>query len=523
MTLNLCLPHFRPRIECNKVCADGYEVSNLISADPVKRECGFRAECFVKPPIYATISFPFNVEICRIDIVVSTGFQSSFGLAIHTCTTGKKNMTWNEISTQNSQLAGQAYSDNDVFTLVGKAKLKKQNKVSFRHKAFQPKPPFNELQPAAVDDNTLVQDMWNKRHFSLKNINHLRISITHVLGGTLPCLRRVDIWGQPAWSCPRKVIESVFKVHQQYKAGRSIPTVKQENVSFAPSSSAPSDSLQPGSSGPPMTTANIPEEFLDPITSEIMVLPMLLPCGKVIDQSTLDKYSQSEAVWGRVPNDPFTSVPFSRHSKPVPHPTLKARLDHFLLHTTIPDRTVVGRTRVGFVASSAVKRKSDSIQDVTLNPASELISSYTSWNSTAVSDCGEKRFKAETKELQEPGQDLGTVSHEQRLSQSLDSALASALSTFPSFTARQRQDKPQPAGGSNVNSIPERDPISSEEACSACSQAFSAYSKNVVMYRLLCEHLICRPCLSEKQKSSALSCLKCNRIVCTRDVVRVHL
>ncbi|XP_072353708.1 RING finger protein 37 [Scyliorhinus torazame] len=517
MALNFCLPHFSPRIQCNKVCADGYEVSNLISADPVKRKCGFRAEYFIKPPLHVTISFPFNVELCRVDIDVSARLQNSMGLDIYTCTTCSRNVMWNEVSTQNSQLADQAFSDNDVFMLVGKTTLKNQNKVSFRHKAFKARAPFNDQ--SAVADGTFVQDLWNKGQFSLTNINHLRICITYVSGGSLPCIRRVDVWGQPSRSSPRKVIESIYRVYQKHQAGQSVPIVTKENVSVAQSSDIPS--LQPDVSGSPMTNGNIPEEFLDPITSEIMVLPMLLPCGKVIDQSTLDKYSRCEATWGRVPNDPFTNVPFSRHSKPVPHSTLKARLDCFLLHNTIPDRAVVGRTRVGFVASSAVKRKSDYAQEDITSPTSEGMSAGAGGNSAAMSDCDEKRFKTEVKELQEPGQDLGMVSHEQRLSQSLDSALASALSTLPSFTARQRPDK-QLEAGSIPDYTQERNPSSSDEACSSCNKTFSAYSENVVVYRMLCGHLICRPCLSERRKSSSFSCLKCNRTLSTSDVVRVH-
>ncbi|XP_078079540.1 RING finger protein 37 [Mustelus asterias] len=523
MTLNFCLPQFSPRIQCNKVCADGYEASNLISADPVKRKCGFRAEYFIKPPLHVTISFPFNVELCRIDIDVSVSLQNSMGLDIYTCTTSSKNVMWNENSTQNSQLSGPAFSDNDVFTLVGKATLKNQSKVSFRHKAFKARPPFNEFnEQSAVTDSTLVQDLWNKGHFSLTNINHLRICITYVSGGNLPCLRRVAIWGQPSRSSPRTVIEGIYRVYQKHKAGQSTPVVNQGNVSAAPSSDT--RSLQPVVNGSPMTNGNVPDEFLDPITSEIMVLPMLLPCGKVIDQSTLDKYSRCEATWGRVPNDPFTNVPFGRHSKPVPHSMLKTRLDYFLLHNATPDRAVVGRTHIGFVASSAVKRKSDSARDTITNPVSEGMSAGTSGSSTAaVSDCGEKRFKTDMKEQQEPGQDSGTVSHEQRLSQSLDSALASALSTFPSFTARQRPDEQQPEVGSVSDYMQERNPSSSDEACSSCNKALSAYSENVLVYRLLCGHLICRPCLSERRKSSAFSCLKCNRTITTSDVVRVHL
>jgi hypothetical protein len=46
-------------------------------------------------------------------------------------------------------------------------------------------------------------------------------------------------------------------------------------------------------------SVSIPSEFIDLITNEIMVLPVLLPSGKSIDKSTLDKYLANEAQWGR--------------------------------------------------------------------------------------------------------------------------------------------------------------------------------------------------------------------------------
>lgn len=81
-----------------------------------------------------------------------------------------------------------------------------------------------------------------------------------------------------------------------------------------------------GSSADPL-----PEDFLDPITQEVMVLPMLLPSGMSVDNSTLEEHQKREATWGRAPNDPFTGVPFTPTSRPVPNPRLKSRIDHFLL------------------------------------------------------------------------------------------------------------------------------------------------------------------------------------------------
>lgn len=60
-------------------------------------------------------------------------------------------------------------------------------------------------------------------------------------------------------------------------------------------------------------------------------MPMLLPSGVSVDNTTLEEYQKREATWGRPPNDPFTGVPFNSTSQPLPNPQLKTRIDHFLL------------------------------------------------------------------------------------------------------------------------------------------------------------------------------------------------
>lgn len=62
-----------------------------------------------------------------------------------------------------------------------------------------------------------------------------------------------------------------------------------------------------------------------------MLLPMLLPSGVSVDNTTLEEHQKREATWGRPPNDPFTGVPFTSTSQPLPNPQLKSRIDHFLL------------------------------------------------------------------------------------------------------------------------------------------------------------------------------------------------
>lgn len=94
--------------------------------------------------------------------------------------------------------------------------------------------------------------------------------------------------------------------------------------------------------------ASIPEDFLDPITQEIMLLPMLLPSGVSVDHSTLEEHQKREATWGRAPNDPFTGVPFTSSSQPLPNPQLKGRIDQFLLQRGMMGRRgMLGRKPEG--------------------------------------------------------------------------------------------------------------------------------------------------------------------------------
>lgn len=79
-----------------------------------------------------------------------------------------------------------------------------------------------------------------------------------------------------------------------------------------------------------------------------MLLPMLLPSGVSVDNSTLEEHQKREATWGRAPNDPFTGVPFTPSSQPLPNPQLKCRIDQFLLQRGMMGRRgMLGRKPEG--------------------------------------------------------------------------------------------------------------------------------------------------------------------------------
>lgn len=122
----------------------------------------------------------------------------------------------------------------------------------------------------------------------------------------------------------------------------------------------------------------------------------------------------------------------------------------------------------------------------------------------------------------------GPLSHEQKLSQSLEIALASTLGSMPSFTARLTRGQLQHLGtrGSSTSWRPgtgsEQPGSIAGPECASCKRVFSPYFKKEPVYQLPCGHLLCRPCLGEKQRSLPMTCTACQRLVASQDVLRVH-
>ncbi|XP_003476668.1 RING finger protein 37 isoform X1 [Cavia porcellus] len=536
MVINLCLPQFRPRIHCNKISADGYEVENLISEDLTKRSHGFRTEYFIKPPVYVTVSFPFNVEICRIHVDLTAGSgQNVIGLEMYTSALSGRS-SWSSPECQPLGTSEPSMPDKEAFTLVGKVLLKNQSQVVFSHRGFKARPPFSPLEVTAPSPAIVAQELWNKGALSLCHVAHLRICITHVTGSGVPCIKRLEVWGQPAKTCSQELIDSVLLV-----ASESAP---QELALQTPALPMESDCDPEGQQAPcslremAEVIRDVPEEFLDPITLEIMPCPMLLPSGKVIDQSTLEKCNRSEAAWGRVPSDPFTGIAFTPHSQPLPHPTLKARIDHFLLQHSIPGCYLLGRAQAASavtpssIALPSRKRKpeqGDRAPDSSLGVNTSCFPTSNPLVCSTTSEHSSKKMKA-TGELGLTHMDCSTepVSHEQKLTQSLEMALMSTLGSMPSFTARLNRSPLQHLStrGSGASGRP--DAGSGQPACApgpectSCKRAFSPYFKKEPMYQLPCGHLLCRPCLGEKQCSQPTTCTACQQPFASQDVLRVH-
>ncbi|XP_068461358.1 RING finger protein 37 [Clinocottus analis] len=603
MVLNLCLPPFHTTVQCNKLCADGYDVTNLVSADPALRRRGFKLEYFLRPPVQVTLKFGFQVELCRVDVELWTwGMdrgQACKRLEIsttsdtlptpnfdqgHKCVQPKKQVhardqqqrrekhreragkhgqstvnpwrlqaqQWGEEAREEvvdePQQRRHAVNSNTEpsipeleFKLVGRCEVREETQVCFSRSNYSPRPPFlSPLPPQPA--NCRREDLWSRGLLSLGAVTQLRVTLPFGGSASALGLKALAVWGQPARCCPAEEVERIKRVHE---AGERRPP----GPGFFTSSVGRIKPPLQGATSP--SNLSIPEDFLDQITQEVMLLPMLLPSGVSVDSSTLEEHQKREATWGRPPNDPFTGVPFTSTSQPLPNPQLKSRIDHFVLqkgllrkdgmlgrdetsgrraeeenpqasrliasevdgqsqYSPSCSESSINNTAVRYDAgarnalSSNNGNQTFNSQPPTIDSKSELgRKKKRVYNESSEDMTAEKQLLPHTKRPRDDAVSVPSCSsHEQRLSASLDEALFSALQGRPSFTSNLSQQRrlgpdPEPPNAPPPQCQTTGAPSmqAGEKTCSACSCSVSVYSKSAsAIYRLTCGHLLCRSC-----------------------------
>ncbi|XP_061134809.1 RING finger protein 37 isoform X2 [Syngnathus typhle] len=596
MVVDLCQPHFNTSISCNKLCADGYDVTNLISADPTVQRRGFKLEYFLRPPVQVTLRFGFRVELCRIDVElwpwgmdrgqcskrleISTSSdpltprnfgQDQFKNGLREEQKSRKQeeprqarqsnghqwtlqaQRWGgkapDVSQQKPQT--QSGSSEQDFKLVGRCELKEETKVSFSRPPFQLRPPFVRPPPPRPSDSR-QEELWSRGHLSLTSVTQLRVTLPFGGSASALGLKALAVWGLPARCCPPEEVERIEHAHkasQRSRCGHVPATVNQIKQSCSDTPSA--ECLN-----------SIPEEFLDPITQEVMSLPMLLPSGVSVDSTTLEEHQKREASWGRPRSDPFTGVPFSATSQPLPNPQLKRRIDHFVLQnggarrdgmtgrsgeTEKPNASrLIGSLAANIIEDNVTGQSSDSGN---IPSDSKLYNKNTALNRNggrkrhlSGSEAAVPQLLPQAKQPRShttPGPSSSSSSsggsHEQHLSSSLDDALIAVLKGRPSFTSNlSTRGTGAPPTGSVEASTVRQATAAGERTCSSCSCALSPYSMPASpVYRLLCGHLLCRPCLQSNSapalnsittttSSACFLCATCRTPSSRSDILRVH-
>ncbi|XP_072537077.1 RING finger protein 37 [Salminus brasiliensis] len=544
MVVNLCLPHFQTTAHCNKLCADGYDVSNLLSGDPTARRRGFKLEYFLRPPLHVTLRFQVRVELCRVDVELwPCGMDQgsvSRRLEILTCS---------DLVSPTPECA----QDGGQFKLVGRCDLRDDVLACFKHPSFKHRIPFLEP-PPEPPAQAKQQELWSRGLQSLNSVAQLRIAVPYGGAASALGIKSLAVWGVPSRCCPSKELQKFQKAHFD-----SLKT-KPSALSLV---SHVSTSVECPRPNPAPSETPIPDEFLDPLTQELMVLPVILPSGMVVDSSTLEEYQKNEATWGRLPNDPFTGVPFTQDSKPLPNPLLKSRIDSLILQTGCtrvgsrngllnkphasklvdltsaerpscskdlvsvensqagPSETDIQRVQSAGIDGTEKQQKdtvsrdnhtlTDSKLKGTKRKCQSDLSTSRSWTSPYSSPLIKMPQMDASLTLPTETPDSSQASHEQRLSDSLDQALSSALQGLPTYTS---QSKLQP------------ETVSGQSRCGSCSCSLTVYSTSTPAYSLPCGHLLCRTCLRNEHPLSSkrlpVTCPTCKASASPSRITRVH-
>lgn len=406
--------------------SDGYEVSNLISELETLRNKGFLAFSAIKPPVDIDFELICPIKIHYISIWNSIDSQKSSGYEIY----GKNDET-------DYKLIGKTFPEGSGFTMCNRKLYGKQKPV--------------------VPSDFSICFLKGSEYKVFNNTNKIRIKITRT-AASVPCIGKIEIWGEVSRLCTDKTRETIDYLMK--------PKVRTSDKTNEIATETPNDALsQPGTSKI-IIDFEIPIDFIDEITCEIMTLPMTLPCGKNVDQLTLEKHEHNEALHGRGPSDPYTSLPFTSELKPRFNQALKNRIDDFLLKNKDRVETMSIPRTVG-------KRKAEYVD---------------------VINC--KRTKTN---------DVTCHGLQSTSAEDLDLAIEDAfvkynITRYSKINERTVSESDDASGG----------------VCGFCKSEGNLYALNV------CNHLICRRCLLNVSNKLDCKCNVCKVTFQKNDVRRFH-
>ena len=301
---------------------------------------GFLAERFVRAPVSITLHFKTPIFLSHVSFNTTAG--QTHQSAVY------------EISVAQYS----AHLESLEFIKVGRTNFMKNTKhkhhasvtCSFTNFHF----PGNKFKKAsAAGGNSKEQLMPGFRlkniDENLKGVSSLKITILKTIdANSSPSLSDLKVFGRVSFlykqlEIPDSIIDELFKNWEVVKQKESREPDSEDFSKFTffkSNESSVSSNLDCNKRPNDKefekekndTCLGDPIEFLDSLTSTLMDVPMVLPCGQFVDRKNLDKYVENEAKFGRKPNDPFTGKPFTNSSYPIFDGKLKSRIDEYVLN-----------------------------------------------------------------------------------------------------------------------------------------------------------------------------------------------
>ena len=321
---------------------DANPPSNLISSSKELKTLGFLAERFVRPPVSIILRFKSPVFVSHISF----------------CTTVKPHHRSSLFEVWAAPYSKDSL--NPQFVRIGRANLIQQHRSNdqraWKDEQKSKYPEICMLTNYAFPGNRVNQSGSAKplASFKLSNVDDI---LKHVFILKIVILKTVNanssiaisdlkVFGRISFSykncdIPKETVAELYKTWKNVENGSQTKA----NGANLPQLSFFESELQPSEGTSKFNSRNeskevhdnisetniVPKEFLDKLTLVLMDVPMVLPCGQVIDRINLDKYIENEAKYGRSPNDPFTGRAFTAASKPIFDGKLKSRIDEYVL------------------------------------------------------------------------------------------------------------------------------------------------------------------------------------------------
>lgn len=261
------------------ISREDYNVKNLTSPDASLRKRGFLCETFIRPPVSLSIRFPFAFDINYVVIGTRVGGQKSSGFQV----SAGRNDNIQKICSMITEKDAIVFHDNNT-----------------------------DLSTFGNDFDKCCFNISASRN--IRSAEKLSVRIFRTVN-SIPGIGKLEVWGQISFNVPKKMRQAIICNWEESKK----PKKKQIEVNNTHQITENNSDIC------------LCDDFLDSITYEVMTYPMVLPSGKYIDQSTVEKCVEHDIMYGRTPCDPFTGIPFTDDLKPLPLPELKGRIDSFLI------------------------------------------------------------------------------------------------------------------------------------------------------------------------------------------------
>jgi len=352
------------------------------------------ADTFMKPPVSVTIHFPCPVQLHKI-VWITRLREHSCSLHEVWANSSPSLLSCERSNTVKHQSCS-TYCSLSPFTVSSTSWLRvgrgtaEAGSIKFVNRRLTTSS-NSDLRLSSAEDQTL-----------LYHVTALRIVILVTESSSVPCMRGLVIHGASTGLSQWKKIEEELLVKSETKKNFS------SGFSFFGSQECDSEddikeqTRRDVSDAASLVTdtTNIPCDFLDTITHEVMTLPMTLPSGNCVDRSTLDRCADSLAAWGGHPRDPFTGKLFKEGYKPVFNVNLKSRIDRWLLgegKNSTQGRTL-GSAKIiaSFLESKGMKRTFERSEDPSISQENIQTNSSDKDNETRDTNSDLDRSLAET-------------------------------------------------------------------------------------------------------------------------------